>query len=150
MEARRGVSSALIVALVTVLAGCAGARAQVDDSELWRCTGEAECAAAFDGVYGDKGGNGWYGYNGSIDARVAQGLARFGQDVYVDYTGSGVYTTSQLQAVFQDLQDHAYGNPHSANPSSSFATTAVESVRPACHRGRALQLRVAPLAKDRP
>lgn len=50
---------------------------------------------------------------------------------YLDYTGSSVYTNSQLDAVFKDLRGHVYGNPHSANPSSTLASERVEEARDA-------------------
>lgn len=48
---------------------------------------------------------------------------------YLDYTGSSVYANSQLEAVFAELRGHLFGNPHSANPSSSFASEKVEDAR---------------------
>jgi molybdenum cofactor sulfurtransferase len=48
---------------------------------------------------------------------------------YLDYTGSSLYCNSQLQAAFEELKRHVYGNPHSANPSSELTTEKVEEVR---------------------
>eukprot|EP00798_Chlamydomonas_sp_ICE-L_P024132 gene24132-9714_t len=48
---------------------------------------------------------------------------------YMDYTGSSVYCQSQLDAVFDDLKKNMYGNPHSANPSSSFTSDKIEEAR---------------------
>jgi molybdenum cofactor sulfurtransferase len=48
---------------------------------------------------------------------------------YLDYTGSSVYANSQLEAIFRELRGHLFGNPHSANPSSSFASERVEAAR---------------------
>lgn len=48
---------------------------------------------------------------------------------YMDYTGSSVYCQSQIDAVFQELRQCMFGNPHSANPSSTFTSDRVEEVR---------------------
>lgn len=48
---------------------------------------------------------------------------------YLDYTGSGLYTTSQLHKVLEELQSHSFGNPHSRNPSSSRSTREVAAAR---------------------
>lgn len=62
---------------------------------------------------------------GRIDAR--------GQ-VYLDYTGGGLYAASQLEEHLRLLRDTVYGNPHSVNPTSSAATELVESARAAVLR----------------
>ncbi|EFJ44557.1 hypothetical protein VOLCADRAFT_64703 [Volvox carteri f. nagariensis] len=48
---------------------------------------------------------------------------------YLDYTGSSVYCQTQLENVFSELRQCMFGNPHSANPSSSFTSDRVEEVR---------------------
>jgi selenocysteine lyase/cysteine desulfurase len=48
---------------------------------------------------------------------------------YLDYTGSSVYCQSQIERVFAELRSHMFGNPHSANPSSSMTGDRVEEVR---------------------
>ncbi len=48
---------------------------------------------------------------------------------YLDYTGSSVYANSQLDAIFKELRTHLFGNPHSANPSSTYASEHVEEAR---------------------
>eukprot|EP00878_Enallax_costatus_P013939 GHUV01014576.1.p1 GENE.GHUV01014576.1~~GHUV01014576.1.p1 ORF type:complete len:479 (+),score=157.31 GHUV01014576.1:163-1437(+) len=48
---------------------------------------------------------------------------------YMDYTGSSVYCQSQIEQVFDELRSHMFGNPHSANPSSSMTGEKVEEVR---------------------
>jgi selenocysteine lyase/cysteine desulfurase len=55
-------------------------------------------------------------------------LDRTGQ-VYLDYTGGGLYAESQLRLHQQVLADHVFGNPHSANPTSMAATQLIESTR---------------------
>lgn len=49
--------------------------------------------------------------------------------VYLDYTGGGLYAESQLEKHFQLLRQHVYGNPHSANPTSLAMTDLVEGTR---------------------
>jgi molybdenum cofactor sulfurtransferase len=55
-------------------------------------------------------------------------LDRTGQ-VYLDYTGGGLYAESQLRRHQQILSEHVFGNPHSTNPTSMAATQLVESTR---------------------
>lgn len=55
-------------------------------------------------------------------------LDRLGQ-VYLDYTGSGQYADSQLDAHLDLLRSGAFGNPHSDNPTSSVSTRLVEEAR---------------------
>ncbi len=49
--------------------------------------------------------------------------------VYLDYTGGGLYAESQLQKHQQVLAEHVFGNPHSSNPTSQAATRLIESTR---------------------
>ena len=51
------------------------------------------------------------------------------QQVYLDYTGGGLYGSSQLQAHMTLLQNNVLGNPHSANPTSLAMTKLVEGTR---------------------
>jgi molybdenum cofactor sulfurtransferase len=55
-------------------------------------------------------------------------LDRTGQ-VYLDYTGGGLYADSQLKLHQQVLAEKVYGNPHSSNPTSQAATQLVNSAR---------------------
>jgi selenocysteine lyase/cysteine desulfurase len=50
-------------------------------------------------------------------------------EVYLDYTGAGVYALSQLRAARERLAARGYGNPHSENPTSIASTELVESAR---------------------
>lgn len=50
-------------------------------------------------------------------------------NVYLDYTGAGLYPESVVRAHTQALLDNVYGNPHSSNPTSQLATEAVETAR---------------------
>ncbi|GFR48351.1 hypothetical protein Agub_g10238 [Astrephomene gubernaculifera] len=72
-----------------------------------------------------------YGYGGIIDSLYPSevGVRMAPNEHYLDYTGSSVYCQSQLDAVFAELRQCMFGNPHSANPSSSFTSERVEEVR---------------------
>ena len=50
---------------------------------------------------------------------------------YLDYTGGGLYAESQVREHAQLLGEHVFGNPHSANPSSTDTTRLVERARAA-------------------
>jgi len=49
--------------------------------------------------------------------------------VYLDYTGSGLYAASHLRAHEAFLERHVLGNPHSENPASVAATGIVDQAR---------------------
>lgn len=51
--------------------------------------------------------------------------------VYLDYTGGNLYALRQVTQHQRDLQEHVYGNPHSANPTSQASTERVERTRAA-------------------
>jgi molybdenum cofactor sulfurtransferase len=55
-------------------------------------------------------------------------LDRLGQ-VYLDYTGGGLYAESQVRAHQKLLAENVFGNPHSSNPTSQAATRLIESTR---------------------
>ena len=57
-------------------------------------------------------------------------LDRSGQ-VYLDYTGAGLYAQSQLDEHVALLRDGVFGNPHSVNPTSTVMTELVERAREA-------------------
>ncbi|WKN45227.1 aminotransferase class V-fold PLP-dependent enzyme [Tunicatimonas pelagia] len=50
---------------------------------------------------------------------------------YLDYTGGGLYGASQLEKHFALLKQNTFGNPHSTNPTSQYATALVEGARKA-------------------
>lgn len=52
-----------------------------------------------------------------------------GGHAYLDYTGSGLYGASQIQAHADLLSRSVFGNPHSRNPTSRAATEVVERTR---------------------
>jgi len=49
--------------------------------------------------------------------------------IYLDYTGGGLYAESQLDAHMAILKNQVLGNPHSANPTSLAMTEMVEGTR---------------------
>ena len=51
------------------------------------------------------------------------------KQVYLDYTGGGLYAESQLDKHFVMLRQNVFGNPHSANPTSLAMTDLVEGTR---------------------
>jgi len=55
-------------------------------------------------------------------------LDRTGQ-VYLDYTGGGLYADSQVRKHQEILLAGVFGNPHSSNPTSQAATQLVEGAR---------------------
>ncbi len=55
-------------------------------------------------------------------------LDRLGQ-VYLDFTGGGLYATRQLDQHFALLRENVFGNPHSQNPTSLASTRLVEQAR---------------------
>jgi len=52
-------------------------------------------------------------------------------DVYLDYTGAGMYAESQLAEHLELLRNSVFGNPHSVNPTSTAMTELVERARQA-------------------
>ena len=50
-------------------------------------------------------------------------------DVYLDYTGAGLFADSQLEEHLTLLRSGVFGNPHSGNPTSTAMTTHLESAR---------------------
>ena len=55
-------------------------------------------------------------------------------EVYLDYCGGSLYATSQVEEHQRLLRETVFGNPHSANPTSSAATALVEAARAAVLR----------------
>jgi molybdenum cofactor sulfurtransferase len=55
-------------------------------------------------------------------------------DVYLDYTGGSLYAASQVEEHHRMLREGVYGNPHSANPTSSAASALVDRARAAVLR----------------
>ena len=54
--------------------------------------------------------------------------------IYLDYTGGGLYAASQLSAHLELLRGSVLGNPHSLNPTSAASTELIERARTAVLR----------------
>lgn len=63
-----------------------------------------------------------------LRAREYSRLDRLGE-VYLDYTGSGLYSEAQIRLHHALLEEQLFGNPHSHNPSSQRMTDLVERAR---------------------
>lgn len=63
-----------------------------------------------------------------LRARDYSRLDRLGE-VYLDYTGAGLYGASQVRAHLRLLESHIYGNPHSRNPASAQMSECLERGR---------------------
>jgi molybdenum cofactor sulfurtransferase len=66
--------------------------------------------------------------------RTEFGRLDAGGHVYLDYTGAGLYASSQLDEHLALLRDDVFGNPHSVNPTSAAMTGLVEQTREAVLR----------------
>lgn len=68
-----------------------------------------------------------------LDAARATDFARLDRsgDVYLDYTGGGVYAESHVRDHAELLTSAVFGNPHSTNPTSQAMTELAESARSA-------------------
>ena len=53
-----------------------------------------------------------YGYNGLLDEIRSRDTPHLINQAYLDWTGSGVYRASQVDAMADDLKHHLYGNTH--------------------------------------
>ncbi len=51
------------------------------------------------------------------------------KQVYLDYTGGGLYAERQLQEYMELLSNNVFGNPHSTNPASQAMTVLVDRAR---------------------
>lgn len=51
------------------------------------------------------------------------------QHTYLDYTGGNLYAKSQIEKHHQLLNQQVFGNPHSSNPTSKYATDLVNETR---------------------
>jgi selenocysteine lyase/cysteine desulfurase len=74
-----------------------------------------------------------YASTGLLDALRASEYGRIdatGQ-IYLDYTGGGLYAASQVREHAAMLAEQVLGNPHSVNPSSTAMTVQVERARAA-------------------
>jgi selenocysteine lyase/cysteine desulfurase len=72
----------------------------------------------------------------AIDTFEALRASEFGRldelsQVYLDYTGSGIYAESQIRNHAEFLSRVVLGNPHSENPASALSTRIVDDARAA-------------------
>src|SRR5688500_4784811 len=67
----------------------------------------------------------------ALDELRATEYARLDQQgqIYLDYTGGGLYAESQLREHMALLSGGVFGNPHSRNPTSQAMTNLVERAR---------------------
>lgn len=72
-----------------------------------------------------------YAQTSAIDALRAKDYARLDRlgQIYLDYTGGGLYADSQIAQHMHLLFNKVLGNPHSSNPTSLAATEIVEQAR---------------------
>jgi molybdenum cofactor sulfurtransferase len=72
-----------------------------------------------------------YAATQKIDALRASDYSRLDRNrqVYLDYTGGGLYADSQVRKHQEILLAGVFGNPHSSNPTSMAATELVEGAR---------------------
>src|SRR3569832_1713924 len=70
-----------------------------------------------------------------LDALRASDFARLDatKSVYLDFTGAGLHAASHVAEHTAQLTNNDFGNPHSASPSSSATTAAVERTRTRVH-----------------
>jgi molybdenum cofactor sulfurtransferase len=72
-----------------------------------------------------------YAATSAIDELRARDYSRLDRkkQIYLDYTGAGLYGESQVAKHLELLREGVFGNPHSTNPSSQAATRLVEGAR---------------------
>jgi molybdenum cofactor sulfurtransferase len=72
-----------------------------------------------------------YSATSALDELRAQEYGRLDaqRQVYLDYTGGGLYARAQIREHLELLGEHVFGNPHSANPSATATTRLVERAR---------------------
>jgi molybdenum cofactor sulfurtransferase len=72
-----------------------------------------------------------YNSTGMLDELRERDYARLDKtgQIYLDYTGGGLYAASQIEQHLAMLQEGVFGNPHSQNPTSMAMTELVEQAR---------------------
>lgn len=81
------------------------------------------------------GSGGAYGYGGQatlqVDAMRAKEFPHMHGSVYLDHAGATMYSKTQLDAAFQELQSGLFTNPHSATGSTHMESTTakIDNVR---------------------
>ncbi|KAH8581927.1 cysteine desulfurase selenocysteine lyase-like PLP dependent transferase superfamily [Cryptosporidium sp. chipmunk genotype I] len=68
-------------------------------------------------------------YNKQVEEISRIELNRFKGQTYLDYTGSGLYQKSQLEEIYTDFINNAYGNAHSRNPSAELTNRKLSEAR---------------------
>lgn len=68
-------------------------------------------------------------YNKEVEDISDVELGRFHGQTYLDYTGSGLYQKSQLEEIYTDFINNAYGNVHSRNPSAELTDRKLTEAR---------------------
>eukprot|EP00727_Mastigamoeba_balamuthi_P007328 m51a1_g3215 putative molybdenum cofactor sulfurase (519) ;mRNA; r:38686-42660 len=75
-----------------------------------------------------------YGCAGAVERLRRTDFPHMGDDVYLDYTGAGVYRHSQIARVMADLDTHLYGNAHSPSSCSQMTENKLQKAREAVAR----------------
>lgn len=70
-----------------------------------------------------------YGYDGLLDKIRKNDMHQMGNATYLDYTGAGLYRSSQLKHIFETYDKNLFANPHSVSPASERSTEYVEEAR---------------------
>lgn len=72
-----------------------------------------------------------YGRTAALDALRDREYGRLDEtgQVYLDYTGGGLYAKSQLESHLELLSRNVFGNPHSHNPTSQAMTCLIDQTR---------------------
>lgn len=71
----------------------------------------------------------YYGYDGKLNTIRRFDMKHLNGSVYLDYTGSGLYRTSQIKNIEKMYENTLFANPHSLSPASVVTTDLVESAR---------------------
>ncbi|KAH0793456.1 molybdenum cofactor sulfurase [Histomonas meleagridis] len=70
-----------------------------------------------------------YGYDGKLNQIRDKDMKHLNGSIYLDYAGSGLYRTSQIEGVFNTYKHNLFANPHSLSPASALTTELVEETR---------------------
>ncbi|KAH0610396.1 uncharacterized protein H6S33_011923 [Morchella sextelata] len=69
------------------------------------------------------------GYNPQVEKIRRDEYPQIRDAVYLDHSGTTLYSSSLVKAFTKDLLNNLYGNPHSHNPSSTLSSDRIEAVR---------------------
>jgi selenocysteine lyase/cysteine desulfurase len=74
-----------------------------------------------------------YAETGALDELREREYSRLDSQgqIYLDYTGGGLYGEGQVREHLEQLRAHVFGNPHSDSPASAAATALVDEARDA-------------------